>query len=92
MYSASGWSGRISALLEVAEDGQFLAAKRGLETVGEANTVGVPVVGRGLDDDADSAARMDGLAIGAPGLDESDDLGADGEDQVRIGVIRFCHG
>jgi hypothetical protein len=45
-----------------------------------------------LDDDADRAARVDGAAVRAANVGERDDLRADGEDQVRVGVDHIRHG
>lgn len=66
--------------LEVAEGGEVLAFEGGFEAVGEADAVGVEVIGGLGDDDADGADGVEGVAGGGLDFVVRDDLGAEGED------------
>ena len=65
------------------EHGQILPAKRGFENIGKSDAVAVPVVGGGLDDHANGAARTSGLSVGSAHFNERHDLRAGRKDKVR---------
>src|SRR4051812_23292093 len=66
------------------EHGDFRALQRRFKRIGKADAVTVQMIGGRLRDDADGAARVDRLAVGAEDFDERDDLSADGEDERRV--------
>jgi hypothetical protein len=56
-----------------------------LKAVGKTHAIAVPRIRRGLDDHADRPARMNDSAVGSADFDLSDDLSADGEDEMGVG-------
>ena len=84
-----GGGGRGVWVLEFVEGGEFIAAEGGFEAVGEADAVGVEVVGGGGGDDADGTRGVDGPAVGAADVGAGDDLGAEGEDEVWGGHVQI---
>jgi hypothetical protein len=80
-----------SAFLDEGEHRDLVALERHFQAVSQSNTIGVFMIGRRLDDDADHAARMQNEAIGAGDVNQGDNLGAEGEDEIRMMVDAVRH-
>src|SRR5215208_2144600 len=77
--------------LILGEDGQLLALEAGFETVGKTHAVAVPDIAGRLRNYANRSAGMHDAPIRAAHFGLDDDLGADGENEVRGNRI-FGHG